>query len=104
LLKNNQGYTLFQFQIQNSPHLQGSLNSGNFELQTAIVLMPDQEIAENIESELFWSPFVDSDRLNVSVEDGKSPLTGTVDFRSEYDRCHPPRNALEGAGGCEQQT
>jgi osmotically-inducible protein OsmY len=54
----------------------------------------DQEIADNIESELFWSPFVDSDQVTVTVDDGKATLTGTVDSWSEYDAAS--QNALEG--------
>jgi osmotically-inducible protein OsmY len=54
----------------------------------------DQEIADNIESELFWSPFVDSDQVDVSVDDGKATLTGTVDSWSEYNAA--TQNALEG--------
>ena len=54
----------------------------------------DQEIADTIESELFWSPFVDSDQVTVTVDDGKATLTGTVDSWSEYDAA--AQNALEG--------
>jgi osmotically-inducible protein OsmY len=54
----------------------------------------DQEIADNIESELFWSPFVDSDQVTVTVDDGTATLTGTVDSWSEYDAAS--QNALEG--------
>jgi osmotically-inducible protein OsmY len=54
----------------------------------------DQEIADNIESELFWSPFVDSDQVNVNVNNGKATLTGTVDSWSEYNAAS--QNALEG--------
>jgi osmotically-inducible protein OsmY len=43
----------------------------------------DWEIKEDIESELFWSPFVDSDTVHVSVEDGVATLTGTVDTLRE---------------------
>ncbi|MEX1301495.1 MAG: BON domain-containing protein [Desulfotignum sp.] len=54
----------------------------------------DQEIVDNIESELFWSPFVDSDRVSVNVDDGKATLTGTVDSWSEYNAA--TQNAFEG--------
>lgn len=54
----------------------------------------DQTIKDNIESELFWSPFVDSDQVNVSVDDGKATLTGQVDSWSEYNAA--TQNALEG--------
>lgn len=39
----------------------------------------DWEITEDIEDELFWSPFVDGDEVHVSVKDGTATLTGTVD-------------------------
>ena len=54
----------------------------------------DREIEDNIESELFWSPFVDSDSVNVIVDDGKATLIGQVDSWSEYDAA--TQNALEG--------
>jgi len=34
LPKNNRGYTIFQLQIQHSPHIQFRLHSGTFVLQT----------------------------------------------------------------------
>jgi osmotically-inducible protein OsmY len=39
----------------------------------------DTQIKQDIESEYFWSPFVDADQVNVAVEDGEATLTGTVD-------------------------
>lgn len=54
----------------------------------------DRTITENIESELFWSPFVDSDQVSVSVDDGRATLTGKVDSWSEYFAAS--QNALEG--------
>lgn len=54
----------------------------------------DQTITDNIESELFWSPFVDSDQVNVSVDDGRATLTGTVESWSEFNAA--TQNALEG--------
>jgi osmotically-inducible protein OsmY len=54
----------------------------------------DSAIKDNIESELFWSPFVDSDQVTVLVDDGKATLTGQVDSWSEYDAA--TQNALEG--------
>ncbi|MGD9042027.1 MAG: BON domain-containing protein, partial [Desulfobacteraceae bacterium] len=38
----------------------------------------DWEIKEDIESELSWDPFVDSDEVTVTVSDGVVTLTGTV--------------------------
>jgi osmotically-inducible protein OsmY len=54
----------------------------------------DQKIKDNIESELFWSPFVDSDQVTVVVNDGKATLIGQVDSWSEYNAA--TQNALEG--------
>jgi osmotically-inducible protein OsmY len=44
----------------------------------------DQALEEEIEDELFWSPFVDADEVNVSVVDGVATLTGTVDTWADY--------------------
>jgi osmotically-inducible protein OsmY len=38
----------------------------------------DWEIKEDIQSELSWDPFVDSDEVTVTVSDGVVTLTGTV--------------------------
>lgn len=56
--------------------------------------MSDVEIKESIESELWWSPFVDSDDITVSVEDGVATLTGTVDTWNEYQSA--TENAYQG--------
>ena len=58
------------------------------------VTKDDHELKDNIESQLFWSPFVDSDQVTVMVDDGKATLTGQVDSWSEYDAA--AQNALEG--------
>jgi osmotically-inducible protein OsmY len=39
----------------------------------------DREIKEDIKSELWWSPYVDSDQVRVEVRDGVATLTRTVD-------------------------
>lgn len=54
----------------------------------------DIEILRDIESELWWSPFVDSDQVTVSVEDGVATLTGEVD--SWLERRIAQENAIEG--------
>ena len=54
----------------------------------------DQEIQEEIEDELFWSPFVDGDKINVRVENGTAILTGKVDTLREYNDA--AQNAREG--------
>jgi osmotically-inducible protein OsmY len=43
---------------------------------------------------LWWSPFVDSDDVNVTVDDGVVTLTGAVDSWSEYNAA--ANNAYEG--------
>jgi osmotically-inducible protein OsmY len=54
----------------------------------------DQEIQEDIESELFWSLFVDSEDIAVTVNNGEAILTGKVDNRNELDAAI--ENAFEG--------
>jgi len=44
---------------------------------------PDREIKADVEDELYWSLFVDSDQVDVSVEDGVVTLQGTVDTTAE---------------------
>lgn len=39
----------------------------------------DARLKEKIEDELFWSPFVDADQVQVAVDDGVATLTGNVD-------------------------
>ncbi len=55
---------------------------------------PDWEIVEDVESELFWSPFVDSDDIEISVNSGIVTLTGEVNTFSE--RQSAEENAFEG--------
>ena len=54
----------------------------------------DAEIKEQINDELFWSPFVDADQVNVTVDQGTATLTGTVDSWAEYSSAQ--ENAYEG--------
>jgi osmotically-inducible protein OsmY len=54
----------------------------------------DQEIREDVKSELFWSPFVDEDQVNVTVFDGVVTLNGNVGTWSE--RKSAEDNAYEG--------
>lgn len=39
----------------------------------------DAEIRRDIEDEMFWSPFVEADEVDVSVKDGVATLTGSAD-------------------------
>jgi len=54
----------------------------------------DAAILRDIEEELWWSPFVDSDQVSVSVSEGVATLTGSVDDIGE--RRAATENALEG--------
>lgn len=54
----------------------------------------DSKIEESIESRLYWSPFVDSDEVEVTVEDGVATLTGLVDTMQE--RQAAKNSAIEG--------
>lgn len=54
----------------------------------------DQQIQSDIKDELFWSPFVDGDDVEVSVRNGVATLSGTVEDWSEYRAAAD--NAYEG--------
>lgn len=54
----------------------------------------DLEIQKDINTELWWSPFVDSDEVKVDVEQGVATLTGVVDSWTE--RTIAEENAYEG--------
>ncbi len=45
----------------------------------------DRELYEDVESELFWSPFVDLDDIAFDVDDGTVTLRGMVESRREVD-------------------
>ncbi|GJL63403.1 MAG: ornithine aminotransferase [Nitrospirales bacterium] len=55
---------------------------------------PDSVIQRDIESELWWSPFVDHDDISVKVEGGVATLSGTVENYFEYETAL--ENAREG--------
>jgi osmotically-inducible protein OsmY len=54
----------------------------------------DVDIQQDIENELWWSPFVDVDNVSVAVSDGVATLTGSVDSWSEWHAASA--NAYEG--------
>ena len=56
--------------------------------------LSDREIYQDVRSELFWTPFVDADAINVAVDNGVVTLTGTVGSRRE--RYLAANDALEG--------
>lgn len=66
----------------------------NIDVSPGIYKKNDALLKENIEDQLFWSIFVDSNEIDVSVEDGTAVLTGDVDSWSEmYSAIE---NAFEG--------
>jgi osmotically-inducible protein OsmY len=54
----------------------------------------DKEIREDVKDQLFWSPYVDEEQVNVSVFNGVVILTGNVETLSE--RRAAEENAYEG--------
>jgi osmotically-inducible protein OsmY len=54
----------------------------------------DSEIKDDIQDELWWSPFVDEDQVDVSVDNGVATLKGTVDTYAEREAAR--ENAYEG--------
>jgi osmotically-inducible protein OsmY len=57
-------------------------------------LKSDWEIERDINQQMTWSPFVDANEVNVSVEDGVATITGTVQDWSE--RHAAAQNAIDG--------
>lgn len=57
-------------------------------------LKKDSQIESSIEEQLFWSPFVDGDEIDVMVKNGVATLTGVVD--SSMEKSAARNNALEG--------
>lgn len=71
------------------PHPYGrSLATASWRYET------DAEVQDDIESEFFWSPFVDGDEIDVAVDNGVATLTGSVNDWSEYSAA--TENAWEG--------
>lgn len=54
----------------------------------------DWEIRQAIQDELRWSPFVDDNRIKVTVLDGVATLSGEVETWNEWNAA--TQNALEG--------
>lgn len=89
-----------EFELDRAQTLAGMVEGvyhvvNNLEIYTPVItLTNDLEIKDQVESELFWSPFVDSDQIEVSVDNGEATLTGSVDTWSEYRIA--TENAYEG--------
>lgn len=54
----------------------------------------DYEVKKNIESQLWWSPYVNEDEIKVSVNNREATLTGEVDTHRE--KLYAEINAVEG--------
>lgn len=65
-----------------------------YDYQPNFSFKSDKEILEDVRDELWWSPFVDSDQVEVSVEEGTVVLTGKVDTLEE--KRDAAENAYEG--------
>lgn len=77
------------------PYVYPDLAPGTFDQTDVLVSTEtDAEIREDVESELYWSPFVDAQDIDVAVEDGVVTLTGTVEDYSE--RRDATKNAFDG--------
>ncbi|MDA3924079.1 MAG: BON domain-containing protein, partial [Kiritimatiellae bacterium] len=68
--------------------------ANNLEHDTRWVWKPDWEIREDVKDQLWWSPFVYADDINIAVNDGVVTLSGTVDSWSEHDDAE--KNAFQG--------
>ncbi len=62
--------------------------------QRPVSLKRDMDIKDDIESELWWSPYVSLNDVTVLVDDGVATLTGSVDSWLEYR--HAEQNAFDG--------
>lgn len=65
-----------------------------YDYEPATTFTRDIEIFDDIQDELWWSPFVDSDEVHLSVENGVATLTGTVE--TDIERQAAVDNAYEG--------
>lgn len=79
------------------PYVYWDMSPNSFDQPAATGFDPtasDAEIEDDIESELFWSPFVDGEDINVTVNGGIVTLTGDVDDAAEWRAAR--ENAYEG--------
>lgn len=68
--------------------------ANNLDVDYEFTEKTDQEIKEDIESQLWWSPFVDSDDISVEVRAGVATLMGSVEDWDELQAAKD--NAREG--------
>ena len=77
------------------PRLSGATPSAD------AMLKSDRVLHEDVSSELFWSPFVDEDDIQIDVDDGTVTLSGTVGSPQELRAARD--NAFE-AGALKVRT
>lgn len=65
-----------------------------YPVMAAPEMKSDEQIKEEIIHELSWSPFVNEDNIEVSVNNGNVTLTGSVETRTE--KKYAEINAIEG--------
>lgn len=65
-----------------------------YDFEPLTTFRSDSEIESDIESELWWSPWVDADDVDVKVDAGRATLTGEVDSLAEKRAA--AENAIEG--------
>jgi osmotically-inducible protein OsmY len=71
-----------------------SLVRNNLDVGRSWTEKEDWQIKADVESELWWSPFVDSDEITVSVNDGVVTLVGVVENLRE--RRAATKNSYDG--------
>jgi osmotically-inducible protein OsmY len=59
-------------------------DTGWYDYQPFYTFEPDSEIRAEVQDELWWSPFVDAQDVEVEVDDGIVTLSGTVDTIGEW--------------------
>ena len=88
------------FESARSEHSAGNVSgiidvSNNIAIRGISTLKDDDlEILEDIQSQFFWSPFVDEDKITVIVKKGVAYLSGIAD--SHFGRRMAAKNAKDG--------
>lgn len=96
-VNNNLVVTDAHVVLTHDPHVDTDWYVYDYDWYTYPVYTPtasDAEILDEIEDELWWSPFVDEDKVAVSVENGVATLTGTLETWGDVTAA--VRNAYEG--------
>ena len=63
------------------------------EIERTAATKTDDELETSIERQIFWSPYVDANQVDVSVSDGVARLTGDVD--SWFEKEQAEENAMQ---------